>query len=69
MSKSITSEEKEMELKHDVQIFNEQVVKKQLVANKPEKCHVGRPKKVIVIILSPQELKREDEELTKDKKQ
>jgi hypothetical protein len=28
MSKSITSEEREMELKHDVQIFNEQVVQK-----------------------------------------
>jgi hypothetical protein len=69
MSKSITSEEREMELKHDVQIFTEQVVQKQSIVNKPKKCYVGRPRKVTVTILSPQEIKREDEEPTKNKKQ
>ncbi len=57
-----------MELKHGVQIFNEQVVQKQSIVNKP-KCYVGRLRKVIVTILSPQEIKREDEEPTKNKKQ
>jgi hypothetical protein len=69
MSKSITSEEREMELKHDVQIFNKQVVQKQSIVNKPKKCHVGRLRKVAITILSPQEIKRKDEEPTKDKKQ
>jgi hypothetical protein len=60
MSKSITSEEREMELKHDVQIFNKQVVQKQSFVNKPKKCHVGRLRKVAITILSTQEIKRED---------
>jgi len=63
--KSITSEEREVELKCDVQIFNQQVVQKQLVVNKLEKCYVGKPRKVEVAILFPQEIKREDEEPTK----
>jgi hypothetical protein len=68
MSKSITSEVREMELKHDVQIFNEQVVQKQSVVKKSKKRRVDRPKKVPITILSPQEIKREDEP-TRDKKQ
>jgi hypothetical protein len=67
--KSITSEERDLELKRDVQIFNQQVVKKQSVVNKLEKCYVGKPRKVVVAILFPQEIKREDEEPTKDGKQ
>jgi hypothetical protein len=69
MSKRITSEEREMELKHDVQIFIEQVVQKQLVVNTSKKRYGGRPRKVAIAILSPQEIKREDEEPIKDKKQ
>jgi hypothetical protein len=69
MFKSITSEESEVELKCDVQIFNQQVVQKQSVVNKLEKCYVGKPRKVVIAILSPQEIKREDEEPTKDGKQ
>jgi hypothetical protein len=52
----------------DVQILNEHVVQKQLVVNKPEKYHVGRPRKVVVAILFPQEIRKEDEEPTKDGK-
>ncbi len=66
--KSITSEERKVELKCDVQIFNQQV-KKQLVVNWLEKCYVGKPRKVVVAKLFPQEIKREDEEPTKDRKQ
>ncbi len=53
MFKRITSEEREAKLKHDVQIFKEQVVQKQSIVNKLEKHHVGRAKKVIAAILSP----------------
>jgi len=56
-------------LKFDVQIFNQQAVQKQSVVNKLEKCYVGKPIKVVVAILFPQEIKREDEEPTKDGKQ
>ncbi len=66
--KSITSEEREVELKFDVQIFNQQV-QKQSVVNKLEKCYVGKLRKVVVAILFPQEIKREDEEPTKVGKQ
>jgi hypothetical protein len=34
-----------------------------LVVNKLEKRHVGRPRKVVITILPPQEIKREDENL------
>jgi hypothetical protein len=67
MFKSITSEEKEAKLKRDVQereklrcdvkILNEQVVQKQLVVNNLKKGHVGKPRKVVVTILSPQDIK------------
>jgi hypothetical protein len=39
-----------------------------LVGDKPEKCHVSKPRKVVVAILFSQEIRREDEELTKDGK-
>jgi hypothetical protein len=51
MFKSITSEEREIEMKCDVQIFNQQVAKKQSVVNKLENCYVGKPRKVVVAIL------------------
>jgi hypothetical protein len=66
--KSITSEEREVELKCDVQIFNQQIVQKQSVVNKLQKCYVGKPRKVVVAILFAQEIKREGEERTKDRK-
>jgi hypothetical protein len=31
-----------------------------LVVNKPEKHHVGRPRKVVIAMLSPLEIKKED---------
>ncbi len=55
-------------MKCDVQIINEQIVQKQLV-DKPWTCHVGRPKKVTIIILYSQEIEKEVEESTKDMKQ
>jgi hypothetical protein len=67
--KSITTKERKVELKFELQIFNQQAVQKQSVVNKLEKCYVGKPIKVVVAILFPQEIKREDEEPTKDKKQ
>jgi hypothetical protein len=57
MFKSITSEEKEAELRCDVQILHEQVVQKQSVVDKLKKGHVGKPRKVVITILSPQEIK------------
>jgi len=36
-----------------------------LVGNKPKYHHVGRLKKVVITILFPQEIKREDENLLK----
>jgi hypothetical protein len=39
-----------------------------LVVNKSQKFHVGRPRKVAIAILFPQEIRREDEEPTKDGK-
>jgi hypothetical protein len=50
-------------------ILNEQVVQKQSVVNKPKRCHVGKAREVVVAILFPQEIKREDEEPTKEGKQ
>lgn len=38
------------------------------LSTKPEKYHVGRPSKVLVAILFPQEIRKEDEEPTKDGK-
>jgi hypothetical protein len=38
-------------------ILNEQVVQKQSVVDKLKKGHVGKPRKVVVTILSPQEIK------------
>jgi hypothetical protein len=55
-------------LRCDVQILNEQVDQKQSVVDKLENCHVGKPRKVVVAILFSQEIKREDEERTKDGK-
>jgi len=69
MFKSITCEERKAKLKCDVQIFNEQIVQKLLVVNKPEKHHVGKLRKVVATILSSQEIKKKDEEPTNDKKQ
>ncbi len=40
-----------------------------MVVDKPKKCHVGKARKVVVAILFPQEIKREDEEATKVGKQ
>jgi hypothetical protein len=41
-----------------------------LIEDKPKKCHVGRiregSRKVAIAILFPQEIRREDEEPTKD---
>jgi hypothetical protein len=45
-------------LRCDVQTLNEQVVQKQSVVDKPEKCHVSRPRKVAVAILFPLEKMR-----------
>ncbi len=64
MFQSITSEERKTKL-----ILNEQVVQKQLVVDKPKKCHVGQARKVVVAILFSQEIKREDEEPTIEGKQ
>jgi hypothetical protein len=64
MFQSITSEERKTKL-----ILNEQVVQKQSVVNKPKEHHVGKARKVVVAILFPQELKRENEEPTKEEKQ
>ncbi len=64
MFQSITSDERKTKL-----IINEQVVQKQLVIDKPKKCHVGKARKVVVAILFPQEIKREVEEPTKEGKQ
>jgi hypothetical protein len=63
MFQSITSEERNTKL-----ILNEQVVQMQLVVNQPKKCHVGKARKVVVAILFPQEIKREDEEGKQQKK-
>jgi hypothetical protein len=64
MFQSITSEKRKTKM-----ILNEQVVQKQLVVDKPKKCHVGKARKVVVAILFPQEIKREDEEPSKEGKQ
>ncbi len=40
-----------------------------MVVDKPKKSHVGKARKVVVAILFPQEIKREDEEPTKEGKQ
>jgi hypothetical protein len=46
MFKNITNEEGKTKLNCDVQIFNEQVVKK-VGCRQIKKCHVGRPRKVV----------------------
>jgi hypothetical protein len=55
MFQSITSEKRKTKL-----ILNEQVIQKQ---------SVGKVRKVVVVILFPQQIKREDEEPTKEGKQ
>jgi len=67
MFKSITSEERKAKLRRnvqkreklrcDVKILNEQVVQKQSIVDKLKNGHVGKPRKVVVTILSPQEIK------------
>jgi hypothetical protein len=53
MFKSIISDTRKAKLDLDLQVFNEHFIQEQLVANKPQKYFVGRPRKFVAITLLP----------------